>query len=319
MIETVDIAASELDWRPVAKTQWNRLLRKAGWSALEQSWAYGDTLATQHRQTIQRFILARNSREAALLQIVEGRLGPGVRMARITRGPVWLDGAPDDSLRDAVLRSLRGRYRILRRHPLLLLPELVGTPGNIAALRAASMRRMVTGYGSIRLDLTPDPDRLRAGLDGNWRNVLNRAERGKLKIDRAVSGNALAALLAAYDGMRRGRRFVGPSGQFVADLATRLQPAGDLFVVRALAAGELAAGALFVRHGASATYLVGWTGDAGRAEGAGQLVLWRGVLALREAGLRWLDLGGIDAAQPGIARFKLGLGGEPFTLAGTWL
>ncbi|MEK9662625.1 MAG: GNAT family N-acetyltransferase, partial [Alphaproteobacteria bacterium] len=279
MNQTADPEPTDIQWRPAVKAQWNRLLRKAGWSALEQCWSYGEAIATQHHHAVERFVLMQGKREAALLQIVEGRLLPGVRLSRIVRGPVWLDGHPDPGLRDAVPRSLRDRYGILRRRPLLLLPELADTPDNFAALRATGLRRMVSGYGSSRLDLTPEPAQLRAALDGNWRNALNRAERGKLKLDRAVPGSALAELLAAYDGMRRGRRFVGPSGRFVAGLAAQLQPSGDLFVVRALAAGEMVAGALFVRHGGTATYLVGWTGEAGRNVGAGQFVLWHGALA----------------------------------------
>lgn len=319
MKASTDTCRSGLDWRPASRTQWNRLIKGAGWSALEQCWGWGEVLGAQQRQTVGRFVLSRDGRDEALVQIVDGRLFPGIRMARVTRGPVWLAGAPEASLRDAVLRSLAGRYRKRDRHPLLLAPELADTPDNVAALRAVGLRRMVTGYGSIRLDLGPGPERLQEGLESNWRSTLQRAERGKLRLDRSASGRALDELLAAYDRLRRGRRFAGPSGRFVASLAAHLQPAGDIFVVRALAAGEMVAGALFVRHGATATYLVGWTGEAGRSEGAGQLVIWRGALALREAGLRWLDLGGIDASHPGIARFKLGLGGTPFTLAGTWL
>jgi hypothetical protein len=43
-------------------------------------------------------------------------------------------------------------------------------------------------------------------------------------------------------------------------------------------------------------------------------------MALKERGVRRVDLGTVDTDQsPGLARFKLGAGGVPLTLAGTYL
>jgi lipid II:glycine glycyltransferase (peptidoglycan interpeptide bridge formation enzyme) len=43
------------------------------------------------------------------------------------------------------------------------------------------------------------------------------------------------------------------------------------------------------------------------------------MLALREQGVRRLDLGGVDTVRSGgIARFKIGTGGQVLTLAGTF-
>ena len=80
------------------------------------------------------------------------------------------------------------------------------------------------------------------------------------------------------------------------------------------------AGALFLLHGNSATYHIGWAGDYGRKLNAQNRVLWEGVLALQEKGISFLDLGGLNTADlAGIARFKLGLGATPITLAGAFI
>ena len=40
---------------------------------------------------------------------------------------------------------------------------------------------------------------------------------------------------------------------------------------------------------------------------------------LKKAGVKTLDLGGIDTeAGPGLARFKIGTGGEVLSLSGSW-
>ena len=41
--------------------------------------------------------------------------------------------------------------------------------------------------------------------------------------------------------------------------------------------------------------------------------------AEEQRGLRWLDLGGVDAAAPGVARLKMDLGGRIHTLPGAYV
>jgi lipid II:glycine glycyltransferase (peptidoglycan interpeptide bridge formation enzyme) len=73
-------------------------------------------------------------------------------------------------------------------------------------------------------------------------------------------------------------------------------------------------------HAPAATYLVGWNGDAGRQLKANQFLLWHTVLWLRRNGIRWFDLGGIDEVRlPGIADFKLGMGGTRVELVGEYM
>ena len=89
-------------------------------------------------------------------------------------------------------------------------------------------------------------------------------------------------------------------------------------LIRALDHGDAIAASLFLRHGTSATYYLSWTTELGREKNAAHLILWNGVTRLRQAGIRWLDLGGMDARAPGLARFKLGLGANAVTCSGTW-
>ena len=54
--------------------------------------------------------------------------------------------------------------------------------------------------------------------------------------------------------------------------------------------GEIEAAMAFVRHGAAATYQTGWAGPLARRCGVHQVMLWQAALALRDEGVRWLDL-----------------------------
>ena len=79
------------------------------------------------------------------------------------------------------------------------------------------------------------------------------------------------------------------------------------------------AGMLFLRHGRSATYHIGWSNADGKRGGAHNLLMWRAMQGLKAAGVRWLDLGGIATDHGiGLARFKLGTGATVRQLSGTY-
>ncbi len=309
----------EIAWDACPRSDWEGLLRRAGKSGLEQSWSYGEAVTRCSRQSVARAVITRGDRALALVQVFTRSLGPLGRLQRILRGPVWLDDGLDAPTRGEVLRAIKGGFGLRRRAPLLWLPELLETPESEALMRGLGSRRLVTGYSSLWLDLAPSEAALRSGLHVKWRNALKAAERQRLKVKTDHGGRRLEESLTHYDQFRRGKRFAGPSGAFIAALAEVGQCGQEVLHLSAEAGGELQAGIVLVRHGAAATYYAGWTSTEGRRDKAHNLLLWRGLLALKQDGTRWLDLGGVSPTAPGVARFKLGLGGELFTLAGTYL
>jgi lipid II:glycine glycyltransferase (peptidoglycan interpeptide bridge formation enzyme) len=182
-------------------------------------------------------------------------------------------------------------------------------------------RRMVTGLSSAWLDLSLDEDTLMRQMTGAWRNALRSAEKGGTSVVVEDVARVLPDLMEDYDNFRKGKRFVGPPGQFITAMADVDEGAGQNVVApSAHVAGKRIAGMVLIRHGLSATYFVSWTSDAGRQRKAHNLLLWHGIQQLKHKGTLWLELGGLNTVSAaGIARFKLGLNPEPFTLAGTYL
>jgi lipid II:glycine glycyltransferase (peptidoglycan interpeptide bridge formation enzyme) len=77
---------------------------------------------------------------------------------------------------------------------------------------------------------------------------------------------------------------------------------------------------MFLIHGQAATYQVGWSNQAGRDLNAHNLLLWQAMLELRQRGIKRLDLGGVNTTRSaGLARFKIGTGGQVLKLPGTYL
>lgn len=309
-----------IDWDGCDRRRWDAALDAAGDSALEQSWAYGDAIAAMPGHRVRRAVVHDGAVPVALVQMVERSFPPLGTLVRLTRGPLWLGDGPDADRRRAAFALIRNSVRIRRRELLVWMPELPDSAASETLMRACGARRMVTGYSSIRIDLSQDAAALRAGLRGPWRRWLKLAERSRLRVDMAHGGPKLDWLLANYDAFRRRARFVGPPPALIRAFGEAGRRRRDLLVLRAVVGGEPIAGIILLRHGGTATYYVGWTGAEGRRWNAHTLLLWRGLLALKENGVAWFDLGGVNAhSAPGVARFKLGMGGELFTLSGTYI
>ena len=317
LAESLAAADADLAWQPAERAAWEDLFRQAGRSSLEQAWAYGEAVAREHGQDIERQVISAGGEPLALLQAYRKPYWL-IGVTRILRGPVWLIDPLEDPRGADVCRAIARRYGSGRFDFLSWLPELPDDPRSEALMESLRLHRVVTGYASIWLDLRQSPEALLAGLHGKWRNALRKAEREGLSIARDRKERQRQAALLLYDTFRRKKRFVGPSGDFIAAIAAADPEA--LLSLSARRDDKLVAGVILLRHGASATYLASWTSDAGRAGQAHNLLLWRGIEKLREDGLQWLDLGGLNTeSQRGLARFKLGLGGKVFTLTGSYL
>jgi len=230
--------------------------------------------------------------------VVVRRWGLGATL----RGPVW---ESDDAVaRVAALRALRRAG--------VRLVEAEGA-ADAEALRAAGFRMVATPATVAEWDLSGGAARLRAGLQGKWRNRLVVAERAGLVLrERAVSGPG-DALLRAEAAQRRARRYRALPGGFAAGFE-------GARVVEALAGGAVVAGMLFLRHGRVATYHIGHAGPEGRAREAHRLILWHMAVRLAGEGVVRLDLGTVDTeGAADLARFKIGTGARLRPLGGSFV
>ena len=309
-------AGVSASWDGVDDAAWDALLAAAPRCALQQGTDYGAALAARGRP-VTRAVFRVGERVVALAQIVERRYLGIARVAALLRGPVWIDAAPVERL--AVLGLLRARWPHWRYRFLLVQPDEPESRELAAALAAIGVRRIMTGYSTSWVDLRPEEETLRRRLDGKWRNQLGRGEESGLSVDAGQTRERLDWLLAQDAAQARRRRYLTLGGSLIGDLAAARGGEAALLLVASVGRDPVA-GVLFLRHGKAATYQVGWVGEEGRERHAHNVLLWRGMAMLKRRGVAWLDLGGIETTSAaGIAHFKLGLGGGPTTLAGTFL
>jgi lipid II:glycine glycyltransferase (peptidoglycan interpeptide bridge formation enzyme) len=237
-------------------------------------------------------------------------------VALCSRGPVWLQSlSPTDKAR--VYAQLRKTMPPKGLKMVLMTPE----ESQSDTLGLSPWRRVMTGYATVMLDLRQSREALRAGLDAKWRNRLVAAEASALKVQRMGSNpGQYRWLLDQEEAQRQQRGFAGlPLPFFDTYIQSRKQPGQTLLALRADLGRDRVAAMMFLLHGRAATYQVGWSNEQGRQLNAHNLLLWQAMDELAQRGIQQLDLGGVNTARSaGIARFKIGTGGEVRQLAGTY-
>ncbi len=274
----------------------------AAQAPLQQRWSYGETVLRLGGQ-VSRLSLHDGSQTVALAQVLQRRAG--LSIALITRGPIWLVPAAQ-SARAAGLRAFKNALRKRGVHMVLMTPESDENARPGAAI--------MTPATIADLALTSD---MRADLRGKWRNRLVKAEANHIPLSqhrkRCPEHDWLFAKEFAQQQHRRYRNL--PRRFTEAWLADAQAKTLTITTKR-----RPQAGMMFLCHGSTATYHLGWTSAEARKSSVHTLMLWRAMETLHSEGVQKLDLGLLDTVRaPGLARFKLGTGAKPRRLGPTCL
>jgi len=251
----------------------------------------------------------------ALAQFICRRYAGIFGIALCTRGPIWL-GDVADADKARIQRALKQSLPMARPRIILFSPDLTD-PQHPSM---ASLTRVLTGYSTVMLDLSQPLSALRAGLHPYWRNRLSAAERSGLKLAVLSHDSAeLPRILAEEQIQRQRKRFYALPLGFIDHY---LEEGGteSALILQASWQSRPVAVMLFLIHGSSATYQLGWSQAQGRALNAHNLMLWNAIEQLKQRGIDKLDLGGVNTRDlPGISRFKINTGGEVITYAGGYV
>lgn len=306
----------EIVWR-----NQDAMLREHEKATLLQDSRYGRALASTSAFKPRNALIIIDGKEAGAALFMEVKAAFGlVHGITLDRGPVWLTGFGGAHHIKAFFDEINKLYpaRPLRRRRIM--PEIEDGPAARKMMESAGLTRVGDGYQTFLLGLNQPLEDLRAGLAQKWRNVLNRAEREEgLIIEWDDRAQQLPWFVKIYAQDRNRKNYDGPSPQFLNALAPLLSSSGDMMIGRVMRDGAAISAALIVRYGDSATYLAGWTGEAGRAAGAHHLLMWSACGVLKDKGVTIFDLGGFNEQDAnGIRHFKAGMGGRAYTLVGRY-
>lgn len=219
----------------------------------------------------------------------------------ITRGPLSVATRIGPDIR---LNSIR---RMCGRRMCIVTPDTV----DIAPLRAAGFRQIMTAATIAEIDLTAP-----IFPHVKWRNAIRKAAVGPLTTQHRLFDPPTDHWLLQADLIQqKSRNYRGlPHG------IVHNWPRKHRLISLANLNGEPVAAMLFLQHGNTVTYQIGWTGPNGRQHSAHQLLLHEAGQNLISDGITKIDLGTVDSVNaPGLARFKARSGATLRQLGGTWI
>jgi hypothetical protein len=199
-------------------------------------------------------------------------------------------------------------------------PELQSNGTNLVSLMSNNFHNLnPKGWKTYWIDLRPNMEVLRANLHGNWRNKLVISEKNNIQFEIGSDSIFFDWMLDKYKENMNLKNFEGISISLLKEMFKNSTVDNMVLIFRSHVNSIYIGGICLVLHGCSATYLLGWTDPQGRSLKANHLLLWKVVEYLRDNGIIWFDLGGIDEeSTPGVTEFKTGIGGELNELVGEY-
>jgi lipid II:glycine glycyltransferase (peptidoglycan interpeptide bridge formation enzyme) len=258
------------------------------------------------------------------IQVLLRRPGPlPWAFAYAPRGPVldrWdegsvarLTGRAREELRSA------GRVSHLRIDPEIERGAGPDEGGAVAgALRAAGWRPAppIQPVSTRIIDLTAPEDALWGDLRKKWRQYVNKARTGGVRVVEA-GPERMDEFYAIYRETATRAGFLIRAVSAYRDVWDAYAPGGRARLLFAeLPDGTAAATLLLVRSGPRVVEPYGGMTQAGADSRANYLLKWEAIRSSREAGATSYDLWGL--AHPGIAHFKTGFGGREVDYIGAW-
>ncbi|HKF85830.1 MAG TPA: peptidoglycan bridge formation glycyltransferase FemA/FemB family protein [Candidatus Limnocylindrales bacterium] len=257
-------------------------------------------------------------------QVLLRRPGPlPWSFAYAPRGPVlgtW-DAAAIDRFTELARERLRGAGRPSH---LRIDPEVERGAGRdeggivTAALAARGWRPSppIQPVSTRAIDLTADEDALWGDLRKKWRQYVNKARTGGVRVVDA-GPERLDEFYEIYRETADRAGFLIRAKSAYQDIWRAYAPAGRARLLFAeLPDGTPAATLFLVRAGTRVVEPYGGMTQAGGDSRANYLLKWEAIRSSREQGATTYDLWGL--AHPGIAHFKTGFGGREIHYIGAW-
>ena len=248
-------------------------------------------------------------------QALVHKLFGGLAIIHVMRGPVWAKPSLAPAIKAAAIEAMHETVPAKGPFVFLVSPEHDADDG----LACTGMKRVFGGYHTGLVDLTAPEDDILKNLNGKWRNRLRTAQSENITVNRLARDPLKYAWLLDKDAQLMKRLRHQSSNVALVPAFHNAAGGKSIFAYEAKDGDTRLAGMLFLRHGACATYHIGWSGAAGKSLNAHNLLMWDAIRDLKKAGVCVLDLGGVDTDyNPGIARFKLGTGAKVVSSSGSW-
>ena len=317
----------------LGRNEWDIFWEKCTSTNLLQSWEYGEAKKEAESWQPYRLLISdENNLPIALAQVLVKELPFVGGVARLNRGPLLINNTnppnpfPDQFIIFSVLRkyAFRKKWWIIR-----VAPEIEHSDASMKRLKSigGSWLSRQSPWASGLIDLTNDEAGLFMQLKGKWRTALRKGQKSGVDvISSDLDREKLEELVKDYAALQNSRDFFGLTDAFILALGHQKKSTTWKFnlyfaMLQDSPESRLRVGSLVtVQAGDSCIYLIGITNEIGRKVQANSVLLWESLVAAKQNGCRWFDIGGLSEETPkGIAEFKKGLNATPYGLVGEWV
>jgi lipid II:glycine glycyltransferase (peptidoglycan interpeptide bridge formation enzyme) len=298
--------------------EWSQMLDLFEDANIYQTYAYGRV--RWGGKNLSHLVLKRSGEVLGMAQIRIVRPTPlKFGIAYLRWGPLCerRGRALDPDVFKGMAHALEEEYVDKRGLFLRVLPNAFAGSPRAEVIQSAFSRftrePLVAGntYRTFILDLAPSLEELRSALDKKWRNQLTRSEKNGLEVTAGNGSEEYGSFCKIYDQMLKRKSFestldVEEFGRIQKGLAETQ----GMRILICKDQGKPVAGLVASAMGNCAIYLLGATSDDGMNSKGAYLLQWTLIKWLKESGIRWYDLGGIDPeGNPGVYHFKKGFSG----------
>jgi hypothetical protein len=312
---------------PVDRTRWQDLVRTFQDYSYRQSWEFGLACAVRRKAACEHVAAVRGPDVLAAADVRVRRipvLGAGI--AYLNGGPLVRRNASDDAerLADAVAALIaeyvRKRGCVLRINPAPGSVEWNETQHRVFRELGFDPCTAVRPYRTFMVPIDRSLDDLRKACAHQWRTNLNHALKADLRVLDGTGPELMETFCGLYEQLLDRKEFLADlSARFYAGVQARLRDHERFHVDLAIHEDRPVSGYVWSALGDTCVLLLGASNERGLEVRASYRLLWHILQAARERNCRWYDLGGIDPeGNPGVYRFKKGLGGLDITAPGPY-
>jgi len=301
----------------IAEDFWYEVLAKFQDANIYQTWSH-DKIRFG-RKKISHLILKKDGKIIAAVQVRLVKIPViNVGIAYVFWGPLWKvkHAFPDPDIFTQAIRALRNEYTTRQGLMLRIYPALFSDESDvflpILKKEGFTLMEKIPLSRTLLIDLNPDLDILRKGLDQKWRNCLNRSMKNDLELLEGNSDEMFEMFIALYKELLDRKQFAEPNDINEFRLIQEDLPADyKMKIYLCRYQGQLCAGAIMATVGQTGIYLFGATNEVGMKSNGSYLIQWKFIEWLKQNQFDCYNLNGINpVTNPGTYKFKAGLCGK---------
>jgi len=309
----------------IDRSAWDKHWKIVTLANLMQSWEYGEVKRCTERWRVHRFLLQDdNMKPQGLLQVLCFSLPFVGGIARINQGPVFFSDSqwhsPSKEGAREVMAAILNTARQHRWWYLSIIPNFSAKDEVATTLKELGPCKASGGFcSSAIVSIDKSAEDIRSSFDSKWRSDLNKSEKMGLELEIPPTEDSLPYLIDNYRRMQQEKGFKGIPTKTLYQMVRQQGPTWNPRILFARHNGERVCGNMFIGHGDSFTYLIGWLPEAGRSLRANYFLFWNAVMLFKDLGYKFCDVGGLGPhTAEGVARFKRRLNGEECWLVGEY-